>query len=295
MPEVLTVKTHDKIVDGTRFLPPTLRALLKKEIPDNAYVGEIPWNPLKRPITETTFSIITSAGISLKTNQPFDMAREKHEPLWGDPTYREIPKDTPQDRIDANHLHVETSFIKEDMNVILPLTRFAELEEDGIIGRLAPTCYSFYGYQHDYSFLLEKSMPTVAAKMHDEGVEAVVLTPACPLCCRSVGLVARYLEAQSFSTVCLTMIPEFNRKIGIPRVAAIEYPFGRPLGQVHDIQGQREVLLATISCLEKAENPGEVFHLPFTWPEEPKDTKWHPPERSPILKLYKDELEKTRG
>ena len=109
-----------------------------------------------------------------------------------------------------------------------------------------------------------------------------------------MGLVARYLEAQSFSTICLTMIPEFHRQIGIPRVAGIEYPFGRTVGQVNDVHGQRKVLLETISCLERAKKPGEVFHLPFTWPEEAKETKWHPPEISPILKFFQDEIRKTR-
>jgi hypothetical protein len=90
------------------------------------------------------------------------------------------------------------------------------------------------------------------------------------------------------------MVPEFHRLIGIPRVAAIEYPFGRIVGRVHDVRGQREVLLKTISCLEKARKPGEVFHLPFTWPEDPKETKWHPPEISPILKLFQVEIKKMR-
>ena len=90
--------------------------------------------------------------------------------------------------------------------------------------------------------------------------------------------------------MCLTIVPEFHRLIGIPRVAAIEHPFGRPVGQVHDAAGQRSVLLETLVCLERSKKPGEVFHLPFTWPEEPKEVKWHPPERSPILKLFMGEL-----
>jgi len=109
-----------------------------------------------------------------------------------------------------------------------------------------------------------------------------------------VGLVARYLEGQGFSTICLTMTPEFHRQIGMPRVAAIEYPFGRTVGQVHDVHGQREVLLEMIACLERAKNPGEVFHLPFTWPEAPRETKWQPPEISPILKLFQGEIKKMR-
>ena len=88
----------------------------------------------------------------------------------------------------------------------------------------------------------------------------------------------------------LTMTPEFHREIGIPRVAAIEFPYGRPVGQVHDAEGQRRVLQETLSFVERAGNPGEVCHLPFSWPEEPKLTKWQPPEISPIVKLYLDEI-----
>ena len=91
----------------------------------------------------------------------------------------------------------------------------------------------------------------------------------------------------------LTMTPEFNREIGIPRVAAIEYPYGRPVGQVKDQKGQRNLLLETLSVLEKAQQPGQVFNLPFKWHEEPKKTKWHPPEISPIVKLFLDQIRKA--
>jgi len=101
------------------------------------------------------------------------------------------------------------------------------------------------------------------------------------------------LEEKGFSTVTLTVSPEFNREIGIPRVAAIEYPYGRPVGQVNDDDGQRKVLLEALSVLEKAQEPGQVFHLPFEWPEEPKETKWHPPVASPVIKLYLDEIRKA--
>jgi len=88
------------------------------------------------------------------------------------------------------------------------------------------------------------------------------------------------------------MTPEFNREIGIPRVAAIEYPYGRTVGQVGDVDGQRRVLLKTLSFLENAASPGQECHLPFTWPEAPKDAKWQPPEISPIIKLFLDDIKK---
>ncbi|MGD9416621.1 MAG: glycine/sarcosine/betaine reductase selenoprotein B family protein, partial [Desulfobacterales bacterium] len=75
-------------------------------------------------------------------------------------------------------LHINTGYIKEDINVMLPLTRFAEFEKEGVIGSLAPTCYSFYGFQMDATALLSESAPQMADQMRQENVEAVLLTPA---------------------------------------------------------------------------------------------------------------------
>jgi len=167
-----------KVVDGFRFMPPSLKAWVTKDIPAEEYSGDIPWIPLKKPIKETTFSLMTSAGISFQTDPPFDVEREKREPAWGDPTSRQIPKTATEADIDVNHLHINTDYIKQDINVMLPLARFREFEQEGIIGRLAPTCYSYYGFQLDPKILLEETMPKVASKMQSEGVEAVLLTPA---------------------------------------------------------------------------------------------------------------------
>jgi hypothetical protein len=89
------------------------------------------------------------------------------------------------------------------------------------------------------------------------------------------------------------MTPEFHREIGMPRVAAIEYPYGRPVGQPNDKEGQRNVLVKALSVLQNAQLPGQVVHLPFTWPKAPQDTQWHPPEISPIVKLFLEEIKKA--
>ncbi len=81
------------------------------------------------------------------------------------------------------------------------------------------------------------------------------------------------------------MIWPFQRMIGMPRVAAIEHPFGRPFGEVGDTTTQREVLLAALAVFGKAREPGYVEHLPFEWHEDPSQTKWHPAEPSPIIAM----------
>jgi hypothetical protein len=109
-----------------------------------------------------------------------------------------------------------------------------------------------------------------------------------------VAQAARYLEGRGFSTIVLTPIPEFHNQVGIPRSAAIEYPFGRLLGQPGDREGQREILFSVLEVLRDGRSPGEVRHLPYVWPEEPKKAEWQPLEMSPLIKFYLDEIKEAR-
>ena len=119
------MELSEKIVDGFRFLPPALRSWVNNFIPDEDFRGPIPWTTMSKPLNQTTIALVTSAGISLKSDPPFDMEREKKEPLWGDRSYRTIPRGATEKDIDVNHLHINTTFIKQDINVILPLARMA--------------------------------------------------------------------------------------------------------------------------------------------------------------------------
>ena len=57
------------------------------------------------------------------------------------------------------------------------------------------------------------------------------------------------------------MIWEFQRIVGMPRIAAIEHPFGRPFGDVGDRETQGKVLLAALKLFEEADKAGYVKHL----------------------------------
>jgi D-proline reductase (dithiol) PrdB len=102
-----------------------------------------------------------------------------------------------------------------------------------------------------------------------------------------VGLVARVLEAAGIATVTLNMIWVYQNLVGMPRVAAIEHPFGRPYGDVGDVSTQTAVLRAALGVFARAREPGHVEHLPFVWHEDPAETRWHPAEPSPIIALIK--------
>jgi D-proline reductase (dithiol) PrdB len=169
---------QEKKVDGFRFLPPGLAAWIRTFIPKEEFKGFIPWTPMAKPLRQTTVALVTSAGISLKTDPPFDMEREKKEAIWGDRSYRVISRETTEKDIEVNHLHINTNWIKQDINVILPLARMAEFEKEKVIGRLAPTAYSFYGFQWQNTDFLKEAIEPISKKMKSESVEGVLMTPA---------------------------------------------------------------------------------------------------------------------
>lgn len=93
------------------------------------------------------------------------------------------------------------------------------------------------------------------------------------------------IEASGIPTVIVNLMPAYQVSVGAPRVAAVAHPFGRPFGDVGDVATQLAVLRGALRVLETASAPGEVVHLPFQWPQDPKDTKWGPDQPSPIVAM----------
>jgi D-proline reductase (dithiol) PrdB len=168
--------SSSKQVDSYRFLDRTTKKLVQ------TWVGlerprEIPWTPLSRPLEESTVALISSAGLALKTDRPFDQEGERRNPWWGDPSYRILPRDARSEDVQLYHLHIHPRLAEQDLNTILPLERLLELEASGVIGRSAPEHYSFMGYILQPGTLLGESTPAMIRHMQRDGVNAVVLVP----------------------------------------------------------------------------------------------------------------------
>jgi hypothetical protein len=88
-----------------------------------------------------------------------------------------------------------------------------------------------------------------------------------------VGLVQRVIEASGIPTAALSMIPDFTRNVGVPRLAGIGHPMSRPMGRPHDAEGQRAVLRALLDLLASARGPGAYVELPDVWPETPAQAR----------------------
>ncbi len=164
-------------VDSFKFLPGSLAGYYRNMAVERE--EPIPFTPLPKPLSECRFSLVTTAGIYHKGKEPpFDAEREKREPLWGDPSFRRFPRDVRQEEVGASHLHTNNRDILADMNIVLPVQRFLELESEGAIGSLAPTSYSFMGYQPNTTEWRERYAPEAAALLKGEDVDAVLLTPS---------------------------------------------------------------------------------------------------------------------
>jgi len=137
----------------------------------------VPWTRLPRPLREATVALVSTAGLSMLADPPFDAEGERQNPWWGDPSYRVIPRTATEADIVASHLHIEPAYLQQDLDVALPLRRLAEAEAEGRIGRVAPSHYSFMGYLLDPTEFLERSVPAMIERMCAEDVDAAVFVP----------------------------------------------------------------------------------------------------------------------
>jgi D-proline reductase (dithiol) PrdB len=164
-------------VDSWRFVPPRLARLLQARAESSPVVTQIPFTPLATPLAQACVALLSTAGISCPPDPPFDMETERANPMWGDPSSRRIPATATAADVEVNHLHIDTSYIKRDLNVALPLQRLAELVATGEVGSSAPTHYSVMGYQLDQNEQLSTSAPAIAESMRAHGVSAALLAP----------------------------------------------------------------------------------------------------------------------
>lgn len=163
-------------VDSFRFLDPLTKQVVKSWIAREPS-REIPWTPMGKPLEECTVALISSGGIALRGDTPFDQERERRNPWWGDPSYRIIPRGSSADDVEFYHLHVDPTFAREDLNCLLPLDHLEEEANAGRIGDSASRHYSFMGYIIEPAVLLEETTPKIISNLQEDDVDVVLLVP----------------------------------------------------------------------------------------------------------------------
>ncbi len=133
-----------------------------------------PWTPLRHPVNKSRVALVTTGGIHLRLQKPFNMDAPK-----GDPSFREIPATSLQEQLQITHNYYDHKDADSDVNIVLPLKRLHELKEYNEIGSVNHRHFSFMGHIHGNHLdtLINYTAPEVASLLKSDGVDIVILTP----------------------------------------------------------------------------------------------------------------------
>jgi D-proline reductase (dithiol) PrdB len=135
------------------------------------------WQPgarLKKPLRQCRVALISTAGLHLSDQAPFDLKFQ-----GGDFSFRELPAGTKiqQLQISQRSSDFDRKGAEEDMNVVFPLDRLRELAERGEIAGLNRRHFSFMGSITAPGRLTSNTAPQVAQLLQEDQADAVFLTP----------------------------------------------------------------------------------------------------------------------
>lgn len=170
--DVKTIKDQLLARIFTRF-----PALFHRWVRNHQFVeyDDTPWTPYTGRTTQSRVALITTAGVHLKSDPPFNM----RDPA-GDPTFREIPANAAATDLTITHNYYDHDHADRDINVVLPLDPLRDLAAAGEIGAINGRHFSFMGHilpPHIHT-LIHTTAPRVAQMLQDDGVDIAILTPA---------------------------------------------------------------------------------------------------------------------
>ena len=127
----------------------------------------IPWTPFKGKLEEAVVCLVSSAGVRLKTDAPFNSE--------GDLTYRRIPGSATAADLMYDDTHYDHACVDADMNCIFPIDRLRELAAEGRIGGVLETHFSF-GFTTKLKQLHDETLPQLVKEIEAVRPDIVLLT-----------------------------------------------------------------------------------------------------------------------
>ena len=137
---------------------------------------DIPWTPFEKPLSESSLAMVGTGGFYLEGDEPFDV-----DSMRGDASFRTIPSDFDKKRLKIAHTHYSHARVNEDINVLFPIDRLLELAEAKVIGKLAPSFFSFgFGGNLTQEFIgpCDGSAHQLVQELKAGEVDCVLMAPA---------------------------------------------------------------------------------------------------------------------
>ena len=254
-----------------------------------AHFDEVPFTPLKKPLSDAMIGIVTTAA-----PKQHDKGDQGPGAAYnGSAKFFAIYSDTTSVEPDLRISHIaydRAHTTAEDQGSYFPLRALKALEQEGMIGNIAPR---FYGLPTNRSqkTTIEVDCVQLVARCKEDIIDAAILVPNCPVCHQSVSLAARALETAGISTVISGCAKDIVEHVGVPRLLFNNFPLGNSAGLPNDPVSQVEVAKLALDLLENATEPRTTLQSPFKW----SGTKDWQRNYSNAEILSKKEITKRRG
>lgn len=126
--------------------------------------------PLGKPLRECRVALVGSGGI-------YRVSQQRYEDL-DDFSVREIPKDVDLSELRIHHKGYNHADADKDVNVVFPISRMRELEQEGFIKEFVSPAYSFMGRIYSRLRLVKETAPALAERLRAARVDACLIVPA---------------------------------------------------------------------------------------------------------------------
>ena len=130
-----------------------------------------PENPtfvIPKPLSETKVALVTSASLHHEDDDDFAPS---------DTGYRVLERDRRDIVVGHWSPNFDASGVSADLNVVFPIDRLEELENQGVIGSVSDVHIAVAGNQFDLSGIRLDGGPAVASLLNKHEVGVVLLTP----------------------------------------------------------------------------------------------------------------------
>ncbi|HVY99995.1 MAG TPA: hypothetical protein VHA35_10850 [Dongiaceae bacterium] len=218
---------------------------------------DVPFRPLQRPLGASRLALVTTATPVATAPGRYDAAGKFFTVYSGD-TAREHD-------LRINHVAIDFAHTTAaDQGSYFPLHALRRAAAAGRIGALAAR---FHGAPTNRSrrVTVETDAPEILARCREDGADAAVLVPNCPVCHQTVSLVARHLEAHGIATVVMGCARDIVETAGVPRFLFSDFPLGNAAGRPHDVASQDRTLGLALDLLERATAPRTTVASPLRW------------------------------
>ena len=137
--------------------------------------GDIPWAAPRKPLREAVLALVTTGGVHLRSDTPFDMTDPN-----GDPGFREFPANSPREFLTITHDYYDHRDAELDLELVFPARSLQELVKRGALGTLHPSAFGLMGHidGHHLETLRQRTAPEIARRLTAAGVDYALLVPA---------------------------------------------------------------------------------------------------------------------